>query len=102
MWRRRVEFSQLPLPPLSHLDPHEAYLAKEREVISTTRFSPPEVEAFRDIFLGNNRDNPRTLLSFSDLKHMIGDIVPLGAGHVRQLKQSYEEFSTHEVSKPQL
>merc|ERR1719486_41624 len=66
-------------------------VSKELEAVSSTKFTPPEVQEFRELFLaagGGMRE-----LGFSEVKELLKCIVPMGTKNVEELKVKYDEMA---------
>jgi len=74
---------------------NEEKFEKLKAVVEETGFSPPEVEGFRELFLGRD-DGDQTSdarsvgMTFNDVKLLINAVVPLGD---RSLNELHEHFS---------
>jgi len=66
-------------------------VGKEREAFNATKFTPQEVEEFRELFLSAGQGLKE--LGFSEVKELLKCIVPMGTKNVEDLKRKFDEQS---------
>jgi calcium-binding protein CML len=72
-----------------------ARIMREKSVTAIVSFSAPEINEFRELFLG---DSDREFLSLSEVQEMLATIVPMGAKNTKALTKVFDEVVTDRIS----
>jgi len=70
-------------------------IGKELDAVNTTKFTPPEVQEFRELFLATGGGDKE--LGFDQIKELLKCLVPMGSKNVEELKSKFFEFSAKQM-----
>merc|ERR1712151_982179 len=69
-------------------------ISKELEAINSTKFTPPEVQEFRELFL--TAGSGLKELGFHEVRELLKCIVPMGTKNVEALRHKFEEMAAQQ------
>jgi Ca2+-binding EF-hand superfamily protein len=73
-------------------------VSKELEAVSTTKFTHPEVQQFRELFLAAGRGMRE--LGFHEIQELLQCIIPMGAKNVEELRHKFKEMAAKQMGAP--
>merc|ERR1712054_568622 len=66
-------------------------LSKELDAVNSTKFTPPEVQEFRELFVAAGHGLKE--LDFNMVRELLKGIVPMGAKNIQELRQKFNKMA---------
>lgn len=73
-------------------------IEKEIEAVSETKFTPPEVQEFRELFIAAGEGAQE--LGFEEVRDLLKCIVPMGTKNNEDLREKFDEMAAKQMGAP--